>query len=256
MIATSSAPRRVCDGQSQLPPPPPPPPLSSRHARAREPGEPPDPALPPPSSIGVAELARLHPYCGLSRSWFGTVVTCGTRPGAGRAGRSTCRHRSKGLAGSREIAVPCPGVRDPGRSQRPANRAPSRSWAAWRCPVRSASPCRSGKLEGSCPVRASVCMQTCGLCNCDAVQATCLTCSVWARPARFGLWSLVNRVGRVAKSLGSLKNGGCRSLNPKAVILTTILDWNHHHPSDHWTSPPLYRKHWSEIYVKYVYIYE
>ena len=65
----------------------------------------------------------------------------------------------------------------------------------------------------------------------------------WGRPGR-GRQNVVTPArSRVAKEMmGSL-------FEPKIIIQTTISD------SNNWIPSPLYRKHWSQICVKYVYIY-
>ena len=51
----------------------------------------------PPLPLGAAERAGLHSIVNLSRPWYGTVVTCGARPGADRAiGRDCLRRGGRG----------------------------------------------------------------------------------------------------------------------------------------------------------------
>ena len=69
-----------------------------------------------------------------------------------------------------------------------------------------------------------------------------------------GTGSLSSRGAKTSRLLRPLQKSRGQSLNPKTIIHITILDSNHHHHGD-WISSPLYRKHWSQIYVKYINIY-
>ena len=66
-----------------------------------------------------------------------------------------------------------------------------------------------------------------------------------------------SRVGRVAGSRGSrgAKKMAGSLFESKTIIHTTTLNSNHHHHGGYWIPSLLYRKHWSQIYVKYAHIY-
>ena len=114
-----------------------------------------------------------------------------------------------------------------------------------RPPARRAAWARAGSPEPSPRAQMSACACSCAYSHHETSARECPPglAGSWGRPGR-GRQNVVTPArSRVAKEMmGSL-------FEPKIIIQTTISD------SNNWIPSPLYREHWSQICVKYVYIY-